>query len=72
MEVREVERVNKNRFFKILNYKFMICKQFNESLNLKYCIDMYDEERKYYRTVGYCNTIQEGKINALKYLAKNL
>ena len=72
MEIREVEIVGKNRFFKILSYKFMITKQCNENLNLKYCIDMYDEDKSYYRTVGYCNTIQEGKINAIKYLAKVL
>lgn len=72
MEIREVEIVGKNRFFKILSYKFMITKQHNENLNLKYCIDMYDEDKSYYRTVGYCNTIQEGKINAIKYLAKVL
>lgn len=72
MEIREVEIVGKNRFFKILSYKFMITKQRNENLNLKYCIDMYDEDKSYYRTVGYCNTIQEGKINAIKYLAKVL
>lgn len=72
MEIREVEIVGKNRFFKILSYKFMITKQRNENLNLKYCIDMYDEDKSYYRTVGYCNTIKEGKINAIKYLAKVL
>jgi hypothetical protein len=72
MQIREVEKIGKNRFFKILNYKFMICKQFNKNLDLKYCIDMYDEEKSYYKTIGYCNTIQEGKVNAIRYLAKIL
>ena len=72
MEVKEVEIVSSNRFFKILDYKFMIANQLNKNLNLKYCIDLYDEDKKYYKTIGYCNTVKEGKIKSLKYLANIL
>jgi len=64
--------VSANRMFKILDYEFAITDQLNTYLDLKYCIEIYDEEKRYFRTIGYCNTIQEGKENALKYLASNL
>ena len=65
-------KISANRIFKILSYEFALTDQTNLNLNLKYCIDMYDEDKGYFRTVGYCNTIKEGKIKALKYLAKIL
>lgn len=72
MGVKEVEVLASNRFFKILNYKFMISNQSNEKFNSKYCIDIYDKDKRYYRTIGYCNTIEEGKIKGLKYLSNIL
>lgn len=71
-KIVEAQILTKNRYFNILGYKFVIGNQNNKNLGLKYLIDIYDTNKKYYRTIGYCNTIEEGKIKALKYLANIL
>lgn len=64
--------LGKNRTFKILNYNFVICNQLNENLDYKYVVDIYDKEKRYYRTIAYAYTIEGSKIVALKYLANVL